>query len=313
MQKFKIIKTFSFILLTIVIISLLMCVVTYAASACNICGVYHTPQLSGPLGIANTMYKEVYGGQLFYSETANGALTTYDVLRFDVESADFNGLWSIVQSFYHIVSVLGELLCYIYAMVKLIEMTTDDSFTPERFAFILIKMTIGILVIRNGFEIITAGMTLSTVAFNNLSSALVNQGVPNGCNYDELKGAEWFVGFGEMLKLALPYFMMCAAKLVVSVVTWTRVLDVVIRSIFAPIGIADFVYEGMQGHGFVYIKKMIASALQAAVIITVARGYGILASMTSATGQWYYTLILAYAVIMLMMKTQSIANDTIGA
>lgn len=315
MRKNKNSKTLSLILLTIISISLLFCITTYAtAEPCTICKVYHGPALKGPVGIAHTMYKEVYGGQLFYSESSGGALTTYDVLRFDVnDGADFQSLWGTVENFYNIVKILGELLCYIYAMVKLIEMTTDDSFTPERFAFILIKMAIGILIIRNGFDIVTAGMTLSTVAFNNLSSALVNQGVPNGCNYDDLKDAGFFTGLGQMLKLAIPYFMMCVAKLIVSVVAWTRILDVIIRAIFAPIGIADFIYEGMHGHGFRYIKKLIASALQAVVILAAARGYSILASMTSATGQWLYTVILAYAMITLMFKTQSIANDTIGA
>ena len=161
MKKFINLKTISFILLTIVLISFSMCMIANAAEACNICGIYHTPSLSGPVGIANTMYKEIYGGQLFYSQSDGGALTTYDVLRFDVNNGSFKDLWGIVGNFYLPVSALGELLCYIYAMVKLIEMSTDDTFTPERFAFILIKMAIGILIIRNGFDIVTAGMTLN--------------------------------------------------------------------------------------------------------------------------------------------------------
>ena len=115
-----------------------------------------------------------------------------------------------------------------------------------------------------------------------------------------------------MVYFSIPYFLICLAKLIVSVVAWVRIMDVIIRAVLAPIGIADFVYEGMSGHGFTYIKKLIASALQAAVIIATAQGYGILARMTSSTGQWYYTVILAYALMTIMLKTQSIANDTIG-
>lgn len=313
MQKLKHFKMFGIIILVIILISLSTCMTVYGADICNICKIYHGPSLSGPLGIAHTMYKEVFGGQLFYSETANGALTTYDVLQFDVnDGGTFSDMWGIVGNFYEPVSVLGQLLCYVYALVKLMEMATDDTFTPEKFAFIIFKMAIGMLVIANGFDIITAGLTLATVAFNNLSSALVSSGVPNGCNYDELKGADWFTGLGDMLALAIPYFLICLAKLIVSVVAWVRIMDVIIRAVLAPIGIADFVYEGMSGHGFTYIKKLIASALQAAVIIATAQGYGILARMTSSTGQWYYTVILAYALMTIMLKTQSIANDTIG-
>ena len=306
-------KTLSLILLTIVVISSLMSIVSYAADFCPICQVPHLPSPKGPAKLAYTMHIEGYGGRLFYSETNNGALTTEGVLRFDVQSSEFKTLWDTAEGFYNIVATLGELLCVIYAMVRIIEMTTDDTMTPEKLAFIIMKMCIGIIIIKNGFEMITQGMNLASIAFNNISQTPTGPGVNTGCNYDEMVKAGFFEAIDDIFALFLPYLLMSAAKLIISVVCWARILDIVIRTVFAPIGMADFMFEGMNGHGFIYLKKMIASALQATVIMAVTRGYAILVNMTSGAGGWFTIIILAYTMIMITFKTQSLANDVIGA
>ena len=130
--------------------------------------------------------------------------------------------------------------------------------------------------------------------------------------YPKYKGG-FFDALPVMFDLFFPYIMLSAAKMAISVVCWMRILDIVIRTVFAPIGMADFMYEGMSGHGFIYLKKMIASALQAAVIIAATRGYAILANMVGAGSGWFTMIIRAYTLIMITFKTQSLANDVIGA
>ena len=313
-KTLKISKTLSLILLTIVLISLFCSITAFADDVtCGVCRVYHGPSPKGAAKLAYNMYQEVYGGRLFYSETEDGALTTEGVLRFDVNSSEFGTLWGIAGDFYDLIATFGELLCVIYAMIRIIEFTTDDTMTPEKLAFIMMKMCIGIIVIKNGFDMITQGMNLASIAFNNLAQAPQNTKIANDCIYEDMYKGGFFDALPVMFDLFFPYIMMSAAKMAISIVCWMRILDIVIRTVFAPIGMADFMYEGMSGHGFIYLKKMIASALQAAVIIAATRGYAILANMVGAGSGWFTMIILAYTLIMITFKTQSLANDVIGA
>lgn len=300
------------IILCILIFSTLFCIPANAYSGkCPLCGSLHPASLKG---MDDFFYKaacDVYGGDLFSSDTMGGALTTAEVLQFDVNGTHFGPVWSIAETFYNAIASIGELLCIVYCMIRIIELTTADNFTPEKFVMLMIKMIIGIIVVRNGFDIATVCMELATVAYNALSTAPSSGFNADKCNYQELKDGGLFEVF-DQLSLLIPYFAISIAKIFISVICWFRILDIIVRVIFAPVGMSDLMYEGTQGHGFGYAKKMISSALQAAVIMGIVKSYGAILSMFGAGSSWLVSIILAFVVVTVSLKAQSMANDIMG-
>ena len=304
-------KSLHIIIIFLIIVAVFLCfpITASADTMCAICGEPHFPSLSGTAGMAYDMNQTVYGGKLFDS-SSGGALTTQDVLSFDTSSSHFSGLWRSVETYYNAVMVLGELLCVVYALATLLDWSTDDNLNPEKFALILIKMCIGMLVIKNGFDIITVATQFATVVFNKIA-ATPGSSTSKNCNYDTVKDMGFFPALGQVFSLLLPFLAMSAAKLIISIVCWARLIDISIRTIFAPIGIADFVYEGIEGHGFVYVKKLTASAMQAAVIFAIVRAYNLIINSLPDPSS-FLIIVFAFAIVLAVIKSSQLTSDVMG-
>ena len=282
-----------------------------AASECPVCGEFHA-SLSGVSRFFYNVCCEVYGGNLFVTETTGEEITTQDALMFDVNSnQDFAAMWGAAEQLYDTVAVIGELLVIVHFMVYLLEMVTADTLNPERFFKMFIKLVAGILIVKNGFAIAEAGLTLATVVFNKMAQTPPGGMNKDACNYDALK-KDGFNAILSSIPLLLPYLVMMAAKAFVSIVCWFRIMDVLVRVIFSPVGLSDLIFEGTQGHGFMYLKKIIASALQGAAIIGITKGYSAILSILGGVSGWAITVIMAVCVIITIRKASTYANDAMG-
>ena len=89
--------------------------------------------------------------------------------------------------------------------------------------------------------------------------------------------------------------------------------ELFLRAAFLPIGIAEMFNGSGNASGMRYIKKLFATALQGAVILAILLIYGgIITSVFGGLGGSLGILIVTFAVITLLMKSQTWATDILG-
>ena len=93
---------------------------------------------------------------------------------------------------------------------------------------------------------------------NSSSRSMLINGIRNLDFGDQLGFIAWGI---------LPWIICMIAQLVVQFVLITRVLELTVRMIFAPIALADVYREGTRSPGIIYIKKILALGLQVLVIV----------------------------------------------
>ena len=277
-------------------------------------GGHDVNELGGTQKTAYNWYCVVYGGQLF-QESKNGSLGTTEVLEFDVTSSNFSNLWNTCENYYNVLSVFGKMLVVIYLLLDIMEKSTADNLNAEHFVKCFIKGVIGIIVIDMGWDIVTAGIGFANDVFGELMASDKSFSATGVCPYNDLHEVNSIAGLVYMARVFIPWLLMMGAQMIISVICWARILDLVVRVIFAPIGMADMMQEGTRGNGWKYFKKIVASALQGAVILAIVKSYGIITSTVSSAsgaGGWVVAIILAFVVISVSFKSQSIASDIVG-
>ena len=279
---------------------------------CPICGgsTKHDMNLLG--GIQKGLYDMsciIYGG----TSVSNGLL---DVLRFDTDSPTFNDLWNnTARDFYDILAKFGELLVIVYMLIALMGESIDDILTPEHFFKHMVKTILGVLVIRIGFDVVDATVGLSTYVFSVFQNGVANAGADSSmCPYDDVVDMNFLDAFGDIFDLVVPWVVMGVATVILNVVCWARILDIITRVIFAPIGMADLFVDGTRSNGLKYIKKLLSSALQGTVLFGVLKGYGVIVASLKSTNNLSIVIMItiSYAMISLLFKAQPIADDLVG-
>lgn len=302
------------IILLILFLSFIPMTVSALTFSCS-CGEEH--EVLSPIQTTDFLYTNiVYGGQLFSS--VEGDVTGFDinaVLAFDIKNNGlFKTLWNEAERLYNIMLPIGELLAFVYYLLALMEKSLSDNFSAEQFARDTIKLAGMILILRMGFQLLTWGMELSSFVYKKLQQITSFRDNVSGCRYDECKNRNFFESIGHMLSLLIPWLLMSIARVVIRVICWSRVLTIIVRVIFAPIGMADSVKGGTSSQGFRYFKKIVASAMQGSLILGVSVAYNLIVSSISVDGSigWVQPVVLAAVVITLVFKSSSMAEEMLG-
>lgn len=284
-----------------------------AATKCSICGVEHeTSKLSGMKAWAYNMAKVLYGGEILDS-------TTTKVLRFDTSSSEFNPLWLKGEELYQTFAKLGQLLLAVYVMYDLMTKSAGDSLTPEQFFKAIVRLIIGYIIMQNGFDIVTEGTALISSIFDKVtaSSGGGNQyPLAAYCPFSKLLFEKnVFDAMVDASGMFIPWLIMLLAGSIVNITCWARVLDIMMRLIFAPIGMSDLMNDGLRSSGWRYFKRLLASVLQGSVIIATIKGYSILMPVImnmNGIAAWAMPIVMAFVLIAMMFKASAVANDIIG-
>ena len=130
--------------------------------------------------------------------------------------------------------------------------------------------------------------------------------------------------FGDLILwfyLLLPWVGQWIMKLCISVICYTRVVEIYFRATFAPIALADFFHSGLQGSGWRFLKSFLAVCLQGGTILVIAILFSALtAQHITNVDQVVKDLIpfigvyLAFgaSAVMLMFKSLSLTKELVG-
>ena len=119
---------------------------------------------------------------------------------------------------------------------------------------------------------------------------------------------------GYIIVAFIPYSILWVLSFIVKAMMWVRIIELVVRILFAPIGLADFAKGGTHSNGIRYFKKLMAVALQGvcmfAVMIVFKNICGVL--LESGLGGYFGMIVLGFAMVGTLKKTGDIANEILG-
>lgn len=284
---------------------------------------------------------EIFGGGAFSD--------VYDMLNVSLlgEDGKYANASGFAEAVYHNVMVpLALTLLVIFLVCSLVEKSTNEQFTYEQMFLLLAKTIVAVFIIDKGFylmmEFQKAGLDilhqLSNVAkehglavANGSGKALIDNSEELQALYKYYTGAEWpdspglFDTIGAILShgftMLLAYVATLVIKICVSVIIFMRVLEVYLRTIFAPISLVDVFHNGLNSNGFRFLKGYLAVSLQVVAIYGCTLLNSVLAadiSITNGSGAFADTtyifkyLGLSMATIGILFKSQSLIKEFVG-
>jgi hypothetical protein len=286
------------------------------------CGVAHDYNtLSGLQFIDYTVDTTVKTGALFSMAGDGTQYNINSILKFDVTnySSVFYTLWNNAKGVYNKLIFLGQILATIYFLLGLMDKLFTTSFSAEHLVRELIKYFATLIVISQGFTIIEYALGLSSIIYDKLTAAQFDQlGVGSSCYFTNAANRKniW-ESIGNMLLNLFPYIFLQISQAIIRIVAWKRVLEIVVRVMFAPIGMADSISNGVNSSGIRYVKKILAGAIQGSLILAVSIAFNLIKGELTAPGSLgVFTglgvVLLAGVCVTLILRTASLSREIMG-
>ena len=200
---------------------------------------------------------------------------------------DLDGAWAGIEGVFNraILPVGYALLC-LYFLIELMEKTTHDNFNLEHFIRMSIKLLVGKILMDNSLAFLNGMIAFGNILIGDFSKSVKD--LPPGAIDIEAIVADGPSGkissALRWIQLIVPYLITWFPTILVKVACYARSIEIIVRTMLAPIGMADIYSEGTRGPGFRYLRKFLAVNLQAIVILGILYAATILNTALLASG-----------------------------
>ena len=247
---------------------------------------------------------------------------------------------SLVKTIYTNVMVpFAMALLVIYFVCSMIEKSTNEQFTYEQMFLLCAKMVVTVFLIDQGYEIMLklqeVGLAFLS-SFKNEATALGlslsgggEEYIENNSQltmlYRKYTGESYpddpdFWGvlthlFPGIITLFIIWMLSFVVKICVYVVTFMRILEIFVRTMFAPVALSDMFYNGLNSTGFRFLKSYLAVSLQVVMIYGCIILYTVmLGDLAAFSGDAFLVkyLGLMAATVGLLFKSQSLIKEIVG-
>lgn len=303
--------------------------------------------------------KSIFGGT-FIDKATELMTSLLEILKTVFSSQSVTNMLTIFIS----VSIT---ILTLYLFIEVANRATTEQLTFERLILILVKFFAAFIILANIKELIMVLFDISVAVYDMVQNA-VSKSLGDGNNYgglqffpeqnatpdifpasfsDELKDAFEEAKYGDGIMSYInnmsPFFTCMLFKLFTMVtnigcflVVIGNAISLIVRTIFAPIGMVQLMEDGSKSAGIRYLKKFLADGLTLAAILgvlyAVSRLQGglisasipsgwnnkliasqdVLDALLSLGGVGIMVLALQLAGIGAMFKASQIANDIVG-
>ena len=291
------------------------------------CGKQHSISELPDNALARTAYIikcTVDTGNLFAITGDNSNFDMTSVLVFDINGS-FKNMWELAETGYRSLIIVGQILASIFFVISLSEKAFSEQFSGERFFLELVKFFMTLIMISEfGLTIITycidfVGIVFEKLIALNTDPFSATYGTATGCMLTKLKNLDTYGYLFEIFMNLLPYVALLISQFLVKLFTWKRILEILVRVICAPVGMADPISGGANSPGIRYIKKILALILQGPLIYAVSIAYSalddvveIMASKGDISFSWIITVLLAAVAVTLIQRTDSLSKELVG-
>lgn len=213
---------------------------------------------------------KIYGGATMWTMEH----TICNVLRMD--QAELDKVLPLVE----LMKPIGFMICILYFLLDVQSKADQFGKSPQTMMFCFFKFATGITFVHASSYLVSVGYALS----NGFLDMFMGQGSSlesAAYTLDELKdiamkcdGTSIFSSVVLIIDALSGYLVDFFTAIIIVLMTtgcYARKLEIAIRSIFMPIGLADISGRGVQGPGMRYLKTLFACALHAGGIVALVQ------------------------------------------
>lgn len=213
-----------------------------------------------------TIYNQTYG-----STAITTLMDRYNNIMEDAMS---------LSAFSAIILTIKSLAVGITLLLYLIDLSgkvTEKNFSIEQFFKATLRCVVAYMFIMNSDIIVGYLMDLGNGVADGIREVDAGYDFFNGLRYPERKTMlinglakfEITEVLGYIVYAILPWVLSMIGEVVLQVILISRILEIVVMTIFAPVAISDIYRSGTQSTGVQYMKKILALGLQIAVILLI--------------------------------------------
>ena len=277
------------------------------------------------------MFEDVFGGGAFSG--------VYEMLNVALLGSEYANATDFVKSVYQNLMVPVALsLLIIYFVCTLIEKSTNEQFTYEQMFLLFAKMIVAVFLIDKGYDLMMEFQKVGLRFLDSFYDLANKKGLTGGAdaieNNDNLKalyksyvGVEWpdepgwIDGIknlitGRALTLLLAWVFTFVVKICIYFIVFMRILEIFLRTMFAPIALSDVFYNGLNSTGFRFLKNYLAVSLQVVLIYGCVILYNVLMADVATDAARSIFLIkylgLTAATVGVLFKSQSLIKEFVG-
>lgn len=244
---------------------------------------------------------------------------------------DFPDTWAVISDIYDDLFVpLAWCVMLIFFMVHLIDTVSYNELTPEKFLKQFCKLIFAAALVANGMNILMCFFQLGAALvsqFQGLSGGFTGVGgeslVVEMQKYAKTETDNYalFPSLIFIIQLLVPLIASFVIQIVASVICYSRILELMIKTLFAPIPLCD-VFSDSYNHSssMRFFRGYVASCMQAVIIYAIGFVFSSLSAdwIVNLTGASGFGMICGYlainiAAITLIMKSGSMAKELCGA
>lgn len=243
--------------------------------------------------------------------------------------------------------IIGTSIMVLYFLIEIAGMASEKNFSINQMFRALLKMLIAYMLITNALTLVKYFVQFGDVLSNEISIDFTTSFFSNSEKQkmfleglDNLGSVE---KIGLIANFAFPFLFAMVAKGGLIFVIMSRVIELVVRAIFAPFAVADCFQDFSRSGAIRYLKKILALSLQLVVISGICIGTALLFQEINGTGDpltdllkagvtgqsyttasirsfidhifgnnYWWCLGLMLTKIGLLVKSISICNDIVG-
>ena len=271
------------------------------------------------LGMVRTMFEGIFGKDFFTKAT--------EILMVNPETT-YPGAWKIINNLYDSIFVpIGLGIMFIYFISTFVEKTTHEQFNFEQLFLLCAKLLAAKILMDNGLTIMANlwGWGLWIIKEANLSLAEGNS--VRDAAWLALTGEAWDIQnsdigplktFGILCNIIVPYVFSFLLKLFLQVICYTRLIELLVRTMMAPIAFSDFFTEGTRGNAWRFLKGYLAVCLQGLAIYVICvifqsmMGKVLTSEIRDFPAITLTYLVMGFAAVGGIVKSQQLIKDMVG-
>lgn len=247
----------------------------------------------------------------------------------------YKGAWNIISGLSKSVAIpIAIMLVTLYFILDVVEGSTSGQ-TFEKFLSSTLKYVFTLFFIFNAVTLLTYFVDLGRAVIakstaTGLTDAqveekavnLMNEVFADGNDAKEAMAGEFkTVIILRSLQFVIPYLIMFFSQFIMISMAYTRMIEIMVRIGFAPIGFADIYTSGLSGGAGRYLRGFIAVCLQGALMVAsaVVVSSMVTTALNPATGadgsmqRIVQASIITFVGAGVTYKSQEIARELLGA
>lgn len=255
------------------------------------------------------------------SQFESKAANTVGTVLINAKKIDMLSDNGFAKQIYDLISLVGFALISFYFILGLVDKASSSQFSIEQLFRLLITAVAAKMLISSGWDIMSSFFDVGMNITEGLLEA--NKGLSNNIPdsvylsmADDVKsiGNGMWACLGVIITAWPGSVLAKICSIVAQLVVWSVLIEIVVKTVLAPIAFAEVAMSGIHGSGANYLKKILVADLQFAAIVLALIISNLVAtgiSNADIAGDGTQVFIVNILTIFMVVKASGYVNDLV--